>query len=138
MPPAVACGHSNTYIFTDIFHQFCLSRHLAALPTQNVARAASASKKLGAREEEEESPKFLFTDDTDATAAAMSDFRMVPEYRGSVRACVFDWAGNPAWRGLVLVGGGGGGGPVAETSDSFRPIFLGLKIFYYDRKSLVT
>ena len=23
----------------------------------------------------------------------MSDFRMVPEYRGRVRACVFDWAG---------------------------------------------
>lgn len=24
----------------------------------------------------------------------MSDFRMVPEYRGRVRACVFDWAGT--------------------------------------------
>ena len=41
----------------------------------------------------------------------MSDFRMVPEYRGRVRACVFDWAGTftarrtKLWLCALVVGG---------------------------------
>ena len=39
----------------------------------------------------------------------MSDFRMVPEYRGRVRACVFDWAG------MFKEGGGSGDGETNQA-----------------------
>ena len=60
------------------------------------ASLLEANAKSGEAEESEEGEgenQNSFSLTAPATATAMSDFRMVPQYRGRVRACVFDWAG---------------------------------------------